>query len=152
MNRINIQVVVGFFLIIGLIAFAFLAVKLGGVGDFDQGQYVLKARFGSVSGLKEGADVELAGVIVGKVKKIHLDAEEYESIVELTVPNEVMLQEDTIASVRSTGIIGGKFLKLSPGGSDELLQPGDEIVETESSVSLEELISKYIFESQGSKD
>ena len=93
--------------------------------------------------------MEVAGVIVGKVQDISLDAEEYESIVEISIPNDVKLQEDTIASVRSTGIIGGKFIKVSPGGSDELLQAGDEITETESSVSLEELISKYIFESEG---
>lgn len=149
MNRINIQIIVGFFVIVGLLAFAFLAVKLGGIGDFDHNHYTLKARFGSVSGLKEGADVEVAGVVVGKVKTISLDADEYESIVEISIPRDVKLQEDSIASVRSTGIIGGKFIKVSPGGSDELLQEGDEITETESSVSLEELISKYIFESQG---
>ncbi len=148
-NRINIQIVVGFFVIFGLLAFAFLAVKLGGIGNLDHDHYTLKARFDSVSGLKQGADVEVAGVIVGKVQNISLDADEYESIVEISIPNDVKLQEDTIASVRSTGLIGGKFIKVSPGGSEELLQAGDEITETESSVSLEELISKYIFESEG---
>ena len=151
MKRVNIEVVVGFFVIVGLVAFAFLAVKLGGIGDLDHGNYVLKARFDSSSGLKEGADVEMAGVIVGKVKSIEFDPEDFESVVELSLPKEVQLQEDAIASVRSTGIIGGKFIKISAGGSDVLLEPGDTIYETESSVSLEELISKYIFESQGGK-
>lgn len=149
MNRIKTETVVGFFLILGLLSFGFLAVRLGGIGDFDRGQYTLKARFTSSSGLKEGAGVEVAGVIVGKVKRIFLDPAEYESVVEFTVPVDVAVQEDAIASVRSTGIIGGKFLKLSPGGSDRLLKPGDEVMETEASVSLEELISKYIFESGG---
>ena len=72
MSRIRIETVVGLFLIVGLVAFGFLAVKLGGVGDFSGDSYTLKARFSSSSGLKEGADVELAGVVVGKVKEIEL--------------------------------------------------------------------------------
>jgi phospholipid/cholesterol/gamma-HCH transport system substrate-binding protein len=130
------------------VAFAFLAVKLGGIGDVSAGHYMLKARFQSSSGLKEGADVEVAGVVVGKVLNIRFDPAEYESVVELSIPNDVHLQDDAIASVRSTGLIGGKFVKITPGGSDVILQPGETISETESSVSLEELIGKYIFESQ----
>jgi phospholipid/cholesterol/gamma-HCH transport system substrate-binding protein len=109
----------------------------------------LKARFQSSSGLKKGADIEMAGVIIGKVKAISFDPEDYEAVVDLSIPKEIKVQEDAIASVRSTGIIGGKFIKISPGGSDVILEPGETIVETESSVSLEELISKYIFESSG---
>lgn len=149
MKRINLEVIVGTFVILGLAAFAFLAVKLGGIGNVDAGHYTLNARFQSSSGLKEGADVEMAGVVIGKVVNIWFDPEEYDSVVELSLPTEVEIQEDAIASVRSTGLIGGKFIKISPGGAEELLQAGDTIYETESSVSLEELISKYIFESQG---
>ena len=109
------------------VAVALLAVKLGGIGDFDNDHYVLKALFTSTSGLKVGSDVEVAGVVVGKVKRISLDPEEYESVVEISLPNAVEVQEDAIASVRSTGLIGGKFIKISPGGADELLQVGDEI-------------------------
>jgi phospholipid/cholesterol/gamma-HCH transport system substrate-binding protein len=152
MKRVNIEMVVGFFLIFGLMAFAFLAVKLGGIGNLDANHYILKARFDSSSGLKEGASVEMAGVEVGKVKNIRFDPEYFESVVEVSIPNEVQLTDDSIASVRSTGIIGGKFIKISPGGSPDFLKPGDTITETESSVSLEELISKYIFESQSSKE
>ena len=151
MKRINLEVIVGTFVILGLAAFAFLAVKLGGIGDVEAGHYRLNARFQSSSGLKEGADVEMAGVVIGKVVNIRFDPEEYDSVVELSLPSEVEIQEDAIASVRSTGLIGGKFIKISPGGSEELLQSGDTIYETESSVSLEELISKYIFESQGNE-
>jgi phospholipid/cholesterol/gamma-HCH transport system substrate-binding protein len=148
MGRITTEVVVGFFLVLGLVSFGFLAVKLGGIGDVSAGHYMLKARFQSSSGLKEGADVEVAGVVVGKVLNIRFDPAEYESVVELSIPNDVHLQDDAIASVRSTGLIGGKFVKITPGGSDVILQPGETISETESSVSLEELIGKYIFESQ----
>jgi len=149
MSRIKIETIVGFFLLLGLGAFAFLAVKLGGVGDFDTDNYVLNARFTSSSGLKVGSDVEVAGVVVGKVKNISFDPEEFESVVQLSLPNEIPIQEDATASVRSTGLIGGKFIKISAGGADELLRPGDEIVETESAVNLEELIGKYMFSSEG---
>ncbi len=149
MKRINLEVVVGLFVILGVLTFAFLAVKLGGLGDVETGHYTLQARFQSSSGLKKGADIEMAGVIIGKVKAINFDPEDYEAVVDLSIPKEIKIQEDAIASVRSTGIIGGKFVKISPGGSDVILEPGETILETESSVSLEELISKYIFESSG---
>lgn len=152
MSRVNTEVIVGFFVIFGLISFGFLAVKLGGIGDYNSDQYVLSARFLNTSGLKNGAAVEIAGVEVGKVKSITFDPKNFESVVELTLPNSVELQDDAIASVRSTGLIGGKYLKVTPGGSEDILRPGDTITETESSVSLEELISKYIFESSGSKN
>ncbi|MCU7959850.1 MAG: outer membrane lipid asymmetry maintenance protein MlaD [gamma proteobacterium symbiont of Bathyaustriella thionipta] len=150
MKRFNTEVIVGFFLLVGLLSFAFLAVKLGGLQTYNKGHYELTARFINTSGLKNDASVELAGVEVGRVKSIVFDPETYESVVTLSLPDEVKLQEDTIASVRSTGLIGGKFLKLTPGGADIILKDGDTIYETESSVSLEELISKYIFETEKS--
>jgi phospholipid/cholesterol/gamma-HCH transport system substrate-binding protein len=146
MKRFNTEVVVGLFLTLGLITFAFLAVRLGGLGDTGVGRYVLEARFQSTSGLKQGADVEMAGVIIGKVLDIRFDRENYEAVVDLSIPDGVELQEDAIASVRSTGLIGGKFVKLTAGGSERILKPGELIVQTESSVNIEELISKYIFE------
>ncbi len=146
MRRFNTEVVVGLFLILGLVTFAFLAVRLGGLGNTAAGHYVLEARFQSTSGLKQGADVEMAGVIIGKVLAIRFDPQNYEAVVDLSVPESVELQEDTIASVRSTGLIGGKYVKLTAGGSDRILKPGELIEQTEASVNIEELISKYIFE------
>lgn len=146
MRRFNTEVVVGLFLILGLVTFAFLAVRLGGLGNTSAGHYVLEARFQSTSGLKQGADVEMAGVIIGKVRAIRFDPQNYEAVVDLSVPDNVELQEDTIASVRSTGLIGGKYVKLTAGGSDRILKPGELIEQTEASINIEELISKYIFE------
>ena len=146
MRRFNTEVVVGLFLILGLAAFAFLAVRLGGMGESGAGRYVLEARFQSTSGLKTGADVEMAGVKIGKVLDIRFDPENYEAVVDLSIPDNVELQEDAIASVRSTGLIGGKYVKLTAGGSETILKPGELIVQTEASVNIEELISKYIFE------
>ena len=91
--------------------------------------------------------MEVAGVVVGSVGSIRLDHESYEAVVELHLDERVRLQEDAIASIRTSGIIGDKFVKISPGGSERILEPGEEIIETESSINLEELISKYIFES-----
>ena len=140
------EIAVGLFLFVGLACLAFLAVRMGQISLVGEDTYVVKARFTSVSGLKEGAQVELAGVRVGKVARISLDNETYEAVVELAVDRDVRLQLDTIASIRTQGIIGDKFVKLSPGGDPGLLEPGQEILETEPSISLEELISKYTFE------
>lgn len=146
MKRLNMEFAVGLFLLLGLAAFFYLAVKMGDVGLLRQDDYRVTARFASSSGLKEGAMVELAGVRVGKVQRIVLDPERYESLVTLSIDPAVRITEDTIASVRTAGIIGDKFIKLKPGGMDVYLADGDEILDTESSLDIEELVSKYIFE------
>ncbi len=151
MKRLNIEMVVGLFLILGLACFSYLAIKLGDVGIFKDESYSVKARFISISGLKEGASVELAGVKIGSVSAIQLHLEDYEAEVELSIDKNVKLQEDVIASIRTQGIIGDKFIKISPGGAEEYLQEGMEIEDTESAIILEELISKYIFEGDSSK-
>jgi phospholipid/cholesterol/gamma-HCH transport system substrate-binding protein len=150
MKRFNIEMVVGLFLITGLLCFTYLAIRLGDVGLFRENAYPVTAKFISISGLKEGATVELAGVRIGKVTKIDLDQEDYEAEVEMSIKGDVKLTEDVIASIRTQGIIGDRFIKITPGGSKDYLQAGMEIEETESAISLEELVSKYIFE--GGKD
>jgi phospholipid/cholesterol/gamma-HCH transport system substrate-binding protein len=150
MKRFNIEMVVGLFLITGLLCFTYLAIRLGDVGLFRENAYPVTAKFISISGLKEGATVELAGVRIGKVTKIDLDQEDYEAEVEMSIKGDVKLTEDVIATIRTQGIIGDRFIKITPGGSKDYLQAGMEIEETESAISLEELVSKYIFE--GGKD
>ena len=115
---------------------------------FNNDEYIVKARFTSASGLREGAYVELAGVTVGKVKRITFDPEEYLAVVDMSLPKIINVPEDSTASIRTAGIIGDKFIKISPGGSETNLGNEEEIVETEPSINLEELISKYIFESK----
>ncbi len=146
MKKISIETVVGFFLIVGFLCLVYLSVKLGDVTLFDTKQYTVLSRFANISGLKEGATVEIAGVAVGKVSKIYLD--NYEALVELLINPEVKLQEDSIASIRTQGIIGDKYVKIAAGGSEEYIKPGGEILETESAIVLEELVSKYIFEKE----
>lgn len=148
MKKTNFEMTVGIFLIIGLLSFSYLAIKMGGVGFFEADSYRVNARFNSISGLKEGASIEIAGVKVGKVVKIEFDPDEYDAVVQLNINKGVKLQEDSIASIRTSGIIGDKYIKLTPGGADEYIEPGAEIEETESAISLEELVSKYIFEKE----
>lgn len=146
MNRLNVEVAVGIFLVAGFLCFAWLSVRLGHVDLFGGNEYPVMANFNSVSGLKEGAAVEIAGVKIGKVSHIRLDDKSYEAEVELTLDREVKLQEDSIASIRTAGIIGDRYVSISPGGSDLLIEPGGVIFETESAINLEELVSKYMFE------
>jgi phospholipid/cholesterol/gamma-HCH transport system substrate-binding protein len=144
MHRITIETAVGFFLIIGLLCLAYLSVKLGDVELFGTEQYPVRAQFTNISGLKEGSEVEIAGVKIGKVSKIYL--ENYAATVELLINPDIKIQEDSIASIKTQGIIGDKYVKISPGGAEVYVQPNGRITETESAVDIEALISKYIFE------
>ena len=132
-------------MILGFVCFAWLAVRLGDVRIFGDDSYAVKARFGSISGLKEGAAVEIAGVNVGRVTKIDLDREDYEAVVVMAIDDGIVLQEDVIASIRTAGIIGDRYISITPGGAEEEIGPYGEIFETESAINLEELVSKYIF-------
>ncbi len=152
MKRLSVEMIVGLFLFLGLVSIFYLAVKLGDVGLLEDNSYPIKAQFISISGLKKGAPVELAGVKIGKVASITLHPEDYEAEVELAINRDVKLHEDVIASIRTQGIIGDKFVKISPGGSEEFLQAGMTIEETESAISLEELVSKYIFEGESKSE
>ena len=146
MKKFGLEFFVGIFVLLGTAALAYLAIDIAGVSGQDDKRYPLLARFDSSSGLKEGAFVEIAGVRVGQVQTIVLDRESFESVVTLVIDKGMELPDDSMASIRTAGIIGDRFIKLSPGGSEEALVPGDEILETESSISIEELVSKYIFE------
>ncbi len=148
MQRPQTELSVGAFAVLGVACLAYLALQLGDFRLKPNDQALITARFTSASGLREGAYVEVGGVRSGAVERITLDPATYEAVVEIRLAPEVRLQTDTIASIRTTGLIGDKFIKLAPGGDDEFIAPGGEILETEPSISLEELISKYIFEGQ----
>ena len=145
MKRVTLETIVGIFVLIGIVCLTYLSIKLGKLellgGDF----YKVYADFDSVSGLKSGASVEIAGVEVGRVGRITLDPKNgNQARVYLQVSNWTKLQDDVIASVRTRGIIGDKFIQLKPGGSEKILTAGAKIRETESAVDLEELVGKYI--------
>ena len=141
------EMLVGIFLLIGIIAITFLALRIGDFQLLNNQQYIIKAEFTSASGLKKGAHVEMAGVSVGRVTNIIFNPETYLAEVHIAIEDSIQVPDDSIASIRTSGIIGDKFLKISPGGSDNIIGPNMIILETEPSINLEELISKYIFES-----
>ncbi|HEU5360365.1 MAG TPA: outer membrane lipid asymmetry maintenance protein MlaD [Candidatus Deferrimicrobiaceae bacterium] len=142
MKRFPIETAVGLFVLLGIACLAWLSVKLGKL-EIVGGDYVpVRAEFSSVAGLKKGGSVEIAGVEVGKVEAITLN--EYKADVLMKIRSGVRLQEDTIASIRTRGLIGDKFVNLSPGASDRMIPPGGKIRETEAAVDLEELIGEFI--------
>lgn len=145
-KRLKIELGVGVFLLIGLLGICYIAIRLGDISMLGGDQYQLVARFTSASGLRTGAYVEAAGVRVGYIDSIKFDPEDYVAIVTMNIDSSVSVPKDAIASIRTAGIIGDKFIKITPGGSPDYLEPGMEILETEPSINLEELISKYIFE------
>jgi len=145
MKKTSVETAVGVFVLIGLICVAYLTIKLGKMEWFGDDFYLLDARFQSVSGLKTGAQVDLAGVEIGQVADIRLDNKTQVAIVRLKIKKGVLLTDDTIASVKTSGLIGDKYISLAPGGSDRILKSGDTIIETESALDIEELVSKYVF-------
>ncbi|MCP4693884.1 MAG: outer membrane lipid asymmetry maintenance protein MlaD [Desulfobacterales bacterium] len=145
MQKSSVEILVGVFVLIGIMCVGYLAVKLGQMEFIGSDYYTVNARFLSVTGLKSGARVEIAGVEVGRVDDISLDKVRQIAIVRLKIHKDVALSEDVIASIKTSGLIGDKFIKLSPGGSEEELKQGDMITETESSLDIEDLISKYVF-------
>jgi phospholipid/cholesterol/gamma-HCH transport system substrate-binding protein len=138
MERTRVNIAVGVFLLIGIAALGYLSIKLGRVSFFGGGAYEVIADFPSVGGLKAGSAVE-----IGRVEAIKLV--EYQARVTLRIDSSVKLQEDSIASIKTKGLIGEKYLRISPGGSDKIIPPKGRIREVEAPVDFEELLSKYIF-------
>lgn len=145
MENRKIELLVGIFMIAGILSLAYISVKLGKMEIIGGDYYSVVASFDSVSGLKPGARVEIAGVDVGKVEKISLDSKSGDrAFAHLKIKSDVKISDDVIASVRTSGIIGDKFIKLKPGGSETFLKANGMIRDTESAIDIEELISKFI--------
>ena len=142
MKRGNLELVVGIFVLVGLTCLAYLAIHLGKIEVWGSG-YQVTATFDNISGLKVGAAVEVAGVNVGRVDSIQLTPGDRANLVMKLEPG-LKLRDDAIASIRTKGIIGDKYVKLSPGNGDKLIPPGGKIHDTESAVEWEELLSKFI--------
>jgi len=144
MKLLKLQLEVAAFVVIGVLCLGYISIKLGKV-DLGGDYYNVTAEFDSAVGLKPGAGVEIAGVDIGKVDHIVLDpANDSEALVYLKIRRGVKITDDAIASIRTSGIIGDKFVSLSPGGSDHFLPKNGRIQETESSVDIVSLISKYL--------
>ena len=143
MRRSALDFSVGLFVLIGVLALGWLSVKLGRVELMGSHGYTISADFPSVGGLKAGSTVEIAGVEIGRVERIGLA--DYQARVTMMIRPDVKLQEDSIASIKTKGLIGEKYIRISPGGSDRIIPPNGKIKEVEPPVDFEELLSKYIF-------
>ena len=143
MRKFDVELAVGFFLLIGIICLGYLSFKLGKMEMVGTKGYDVTAVFSDSGGLKVGSGIVIAGVDVGRVRDITLD--NYQARVVMHFPTAVKIQEDSIASIRTKGLIGEKFVEITPGGSDKTIPPGGKIRDTQPAVNLEDLISKYIF-------
>ena len=141
-NQGRTELIVGIFVLVGIISLSYLTIRLGKLEIFGKNGYVVYADFASVAGLKIGDPVEIAGVKVGKVETISLADDR--ARLNIRLEPTVQLQEDVIASVRARGLIGDKFVMITPGAADKLLKPGDKIRETESPPDISEVIGKYV--------
>lgn len=143
MRRSALELGVGIFVIIGVLALSYLSIKLGRVELLGGRGYLVTADFPSIGGLKPGSTVEIAGVEVGRVEAISLA--DYQARVSMRIHPGVKLQEDSIASIKTKGLIGEKYVRINPGGSDRLIPANGRIREVEAPVDFEELLAKYIF-------
>lgn len=138
---------VGIFVLVGLLCVGYLAIKLGRMELFSSDGFTVSARFDSATGLRPGADVEMAGVPIGRVTGIRLDADPMhtQAVVEMRLNENPHLSDDSMASIKTSGLIGDKYVSLTRGGSDTEIKAGGSITETESPMDLESLIGKYAF-------
>jgi len=145
MQKYTKETAVGVFVFVTLLCVAYLTVKLGKMEFLSQDAWTVTAKFANVSGLRVGADVEMAGVPVGSVSSIALDDKTDAAVLTFKLRKGVELTDDVIASIKTSGLIGDKYVKLTQGGSPDLLENGGQITETESALDIESLISKYAF-------
>jgi phospholipid/cholesterol/gamma-HCH transport system substrate-binding protein len=142
-NRLELYV--GIFVVLGIAAVAYLTLKLGSGSMVGGDTYLVEARFDNAGGLHDGCSVQLAGVTVGRVEDVRFDPADFSAIASLRIVKVLQLPTDTMASIKTSGLIGDKFVALSPGADDAQLQSGARITMTESAVDLESLISKMAF-------
>ncbi|MBF0154138.1 MAG: outer membrane lipid asymmetry maintenance protein MlaD [Magnetococcales bacterium] len=143
-QSVKLELAVGVFVLTGILALAWLSVKMARMELVGGSFKTIHAHFTSIAGLRSGASVEISGVEVGRVKQIDLDVKLFDALVTMNIRHDVPIQEDAIASVRTKGLIGDRYVKIAPGGSDTLLKSGDRLVQTEPAIDFEELISQFI--------
>jgi phospholipid/cholesterol/gamma-HCH transport system substrate-binding protein len=146
MGRKGIETLVGLFVLLGVLAIVFLALKAANLASFRMGNsYVVTANFDNIGGLKVRAPVKSAGVTVGRVTGIALDTKTYQGTVTIELEQGVQFPVDTSAKILTSGLLGDQYIGLEPGGSEQNLKPGDRIKMTQSAVVLENLISQFLY-------
>jgi phospholipid/cholesterol/gamma-HCH transport system substrate-binding protein len=146
MGKKGIETLVGLFVLLGLLALTFLALKAANLASFgSRDSYSLSARFDNIGGLKPRAPVRSAGVTVGRVTSIKLDAKTFQGLVTMEIDRDVLFPKDSSARILTAGLLGDQYIGLEAGGEDKNLAPGDTIGQTQSAVVLESLISQFLF-------
>ena len=143
MKRFDTEVMVGLFMIVGILSLGYLSINLGKMEIIGSSGYQVYADFPTVGGLKLGAQVEIAGIEIGRVKGMTL--QDYKARVLMDIDEGVALQDDTIISIKTKGLLGEKFIAVQPGASDDIIQPGGRIREAYPPLDIEDLISKFAF-------
>lgn len=149
-RSLSLEFFVGIFAILSFAAVGYLAVGLGGLEIGSSDSYLIEAEFDNISGLKTGASVEIAGVKVGEVTSIEL--EDPNAIVNIKMDNGVEVRDDDIFAIRTKGIIGDRYVKISRGASEEIIHAGGRVIETESVVDIEDIIGKIVHSLSGDED
>ncbi|MGE5258200.1 MAG: outer membrane lipid asymmetry maintenance protein MlaD [Hyphomicrobiales bacterium] len=145
MQKYSKETVVGIFVVIGLVCIGYMSIQLGDLGLFEDNTYPLIARFSKVTGLRKGSVVNMLGLEVGRVGKLSMDQDKQQAVVELRIDKGIKVYDDAIASIKTEGLIGDRYVSIDPGGSGELLKPGDTIIETQAPTDIMDLVSKYAF-------
>jgi len=145
MKKSKTETIVGIFILIGLLCVGYLTVKIGNISFFGDNSYSLFARFNSVSGLRVGSPVETLGIEIGRVTDLSIEKENQVAVVELRIKKGITVYDDAIASIKTAGLIGDRYVTIDAGGSGDVLDPGETIIETESPIEIEDLIRKYAF-------
>jgi len=140
----KVEISVGLFVFLGLLSIGWLALKIGQVGGLGSSGYTLTADFDDAGGVRNGSDIMMAGIIIGRVDTVTLTNNDHATML-LRIHDGVKIAEDSFASVRTKGIIGDRYIRITQGADDTFLEAGNEIEETESAINIEDLISKYIF-------
>lgn len=145
MQKYQMETAVGVFLVLGLICIGYMTVKLGHVSFFSDDSYTLSARFTSVTGLRTGSLVYIAGIEVGRVERLYMDQDKQQAVVEMRIKKDIKIYDDAIAAIKTEGLIGDMHLRIDPGGGGGLLQAGGVITETQPPLDIAELVGKYAF-------
>jgi phospholipid/cholesterol/gamma-HCH transport system substrate-binding protein len=143
MKKFDLELAVGIFIVVGILCLGYLSIKLGKMEILGGKGYELQAVFANSGGLKTGSVVVVAGVEVGRVRRIVLD--DYQALVVINIDSQLEIQEDAIASIKTRGLIGERYIEITPGGSDEIIKHGGKIRDTQSAIDFEQLISRFVF-------
>jgi phospholipid/cholesterol/gamma-HCH transport system substrate-binding protein len=131
--------------VIGLVCIGYMTVKLGNIGFIGENTYALFGKFSSVTGLRVGNPVSMLGLEIGRVEGFKMDQENQRVIVKFEIDKAIEIYDDAIASIKTEGLIGDKYVSIDPGGSGDLLKNGDTITDTNSPTDIMDLVSKYAF-------